>query len=280
MARCKAKWIIYHNNELDVDHTGHAHSDTRFPSFILFLNSFSHFEDNSKSCVMIQSSISLFSLRNVPKSLARYSNLRRFWRPQKKKRLCRACDYRQAVSPRRQLIFTAYLIRHDCYPDMVFTVLQTWKASQSRLISKLVVYCRVQSQQLSSAQYSFIYNAVMILTTRLRSILSSVSCLSVSFHPSVYFFLLCSVPFSFLPTLFCACLSLLSFNWNTNEYASSPKHNLTPFVCYHIPSALLLSHTCYWFYFVKKPEEETALIFPQPLSSLNQALFVFNYCPW
>lgn len=41
-----------------------------------------------------------------------------------------------------------------------------------------------------------------------------------------------------------------------------PKHNLTPFVCYHIPSSLLLSHFCHWFYFDRKPEEETALFSP------------------
>lgn len=103
---------------------------------------------------------------------------------------------------------------------------------------------------------------------------------SLSLSSSLYLYFLFISP----STSFSSCWSLSFFclhcfksaylcclsTRNTNEYASSPRNNLTPFVCKHIPSLLLLSHSCHWFYFDKKPEEETALF---PPSFLLQSRF-------
>ena len=166
---------------------------------------------------------------------------------------------------------------------MVFSVLHRDERRVSQE-THLKASCLLQSPVTKhiAAVFFFIYKAVMNLTTLLQSISSSGSGSSLPLHPCIsFFFIYLSTSFSSFLSLpfFCphcfkpAYLCRLSTR-DTNEYASSPKHNLTPFVCYHIPSSLLLSHSCHWFYFDKKPEEETALFFPLPFFSKPGSLCV------
>lgn len=186
--------------------------------------------------------------------------------------------------PCRELIFTAYLIRHDFQPDMVFTVLHKHerRVSQDSFESWLFMPCPVTAPKIGKG-FLFIYNAVMILTTPFRSISSSgsVSCLSLHHCQHLYF---CLSPL-FRPFLSPACIVSsplisvafqLDAQMNMLHCQNTTWHLLcaiaSPRQCfYHI--------LCHWFYFDKKPKEETALFSPS-LSSPKPALFVFNYCPW
>lgn len=113
-------------------------------------------------------------------------------------------------------------------------------------------------------------------------LITRVTLISLSLHQCLYFYICLQLPSLICPLfpvsiVLCLLISA-AFQLETNEYASSPKHNLIPFVRHHIPSSVLLSHCCQWFYFDRKPYEETVLFF-RSLSSPNHAVFVFNYCP-
>lgn len=181
--------------------------------------------------------------------------------------------------PCRELIFTAYLIRHDFQPDMVFTVLRKHerRVSQDSFESWLFMPSPVTAPKISKG-FLFIYNAVMILTTPFRSISSSgsVSCLSLHHCQHLYF---CLSPL-FRPFLSPACIvssPLISVAFQLDAQMNMlhwPKHNLTPFVRYRIPSSMLLSHSLPLVLFWQEAKGRDSLIFPLPFFSKAGSLCV------